>query len=51
MCYGTVSASAEAFVEELEKRKASVDRPGRFPGVLGTLTRLTFYGIIHRFDI
>jgi hypothetical protein len=26
--------AAEAFVEELEKRKASVDRPGRFPGVL-----------------
>jgi hypothetical protein len=26
--------AAEAFVEELEKRRASVDRPSRFPGVL-----------------
>jgi len=26
--------AAEAFVEELERRKASVDRPGSFPGVL-----------------
>ena len=28
------AAAAEAFVDELERRKASVDRPSRFPGLL-----------------